>query len=716
MSNPRHTSIWAAVVFGALVLTACGDETEAPAPEAEPQGFAAVDGARILNADAEPGSWLSHGRTYDEQRFSPLVGVNDRNVDRLGLAWSLDLDTTRGVEASPIIVDGVMFTTSAWSVVHALDARTGELKWTYDPQVDKAWGVYACCDVVNRGVAVWQGAVFVGALDGRLIALDAATGAVNWSVDTIEGQAPYTITGAPRVVNGNVIIGNGGAEYGVRGYVTAYDAATGDETWRFYTVPGNPADGFESDAMRDAADTWNGNWWELGGGGTVWDSMAYDAELDLLYIGVGNGSPWNQGIRSPGGGDNLFLSSIVALRPDTGEYVWHYQTTPGDTWDYTATQHMVLADIEIDGAVRQVLMQAPKNGFFYVLDRATGELISAEPFVTVSWASHVDLETGRPVETPGARYYEGAPSLQFPSPYGGHNWHPMSFSPMTGLVYIPAQEIPAAYIHDPAYEERPGRWNAGVAYVYASMPDDATARAALRPLVRGHLSAWDPATQTEAWRVEHAGPWNGGLLSTAGNLVFQGTANARFVAYAADTGAELWSMDTQTGIVAAPVTYELDGEQYVTVMVGWGGTYPLVSGYFVDDASHPAMARVLTFKLDANGTLPELDWTPPVMPQPPVIEASDETLWRGKTLYHANCQFCHGDSAVGGGRIRDLRFSGALSDGELWRDIVVDGALADIGMASFASTLDADGAEAVRAYVAGEAQRAQTLADASAEE
>ena len=317
-----------------------------------------LDRTRIVNANEEPGNWLAHARTYDEQRFSPLDQINSENVGDLGLAWFFDTGTDRGLEASPIVVDGVMYTSGSWSVVFANDARTGELIWQFDPLVPKAWGVNACCDVVNRGVSVWKGRVYVGTIDGRLIALDAASGEVVWDVNTIDRSKPYTITGAPRIINDKVIIGNGGAEFGVRGYVTAYDTATGELVWRFHTVPGDPAEPFESATMEAAAKTWTGRWWTMGGGGTVWDSMAYDPDLNYLYIGVGNGSPWNQNVRSPGGGDNLFLSSVVALNPDTGEYIWHYQTTPGDSWDYTATQHMILAELEIGGEVRKVIPEA----------------------------------------------------------------------------------------------------------------------------------------------------------------------------------------------------------------------------------------------------------------------------------------------------------------------------------------------------------------------
>src|SRR5262245_4889317 len=368
-------------------------------------------GRRIVNADAEPQNWLSHGRTYDEARHSPLDQINDGNAARLGLAWAYDLDTNRGQEATPLVIDGTMYTTSAWSKVQAFDAVTGKLLWQFDPKVPGEVAVKACCDVVNRGAAYWDGRVYVGTLDGRLIALDAKTGRQVWSTVTVDQTKNYTITGAPRIVKGLVVIGNGGAEFGVRGYVSAYDAKTGKMKWRFYTVPGEP--GKEDHAASDevlarlAGPTWTGQWWKEsggGGGGTVWDSMAYDAELDLLYIGVGNAAQWNRSRRSPGGGDNLFVGSILALRPSTGEYVWHFQQTPGDMWDYTSTQHMILADMEVGGQRRKVLMQAPKNGFFYVIDRTNGKLISAEPYATVNWASSVDKQTGRPVLTAEADY------------------------------------------------------------------------------------------------------------------------------------------------------------------------------------------------------------------------------------------------------------------------------------------------------------------------
>ena len=398
----RFSYALAVILTAAAHLVAVAAQTDASAP------VPPVTASRVLKADQdEPGSWLVHGRTWNDDRFSPLTQIDTRNISKVGLAWSYDLDVPRGQEATPLMADGVLYFSTSWSRVVALDARSGRELWKYDPKVPGEAGYRACCDVVNRGVALWGQKVFVGTLDGRLIALDRASGRPVWSVQTVDPSQPYSITGAPRVANGKVFIGNGGAEYGVRGYVTAYDAETGQQVWRFYTVPGNPANHENSRAMKIATPTWHGEWWKYGGGGTVWDSMTYDPETNTLFVGVGNGGPWRQEIRSPGGGDNLFLSSIVALNADTGEYRWHYQTTPGDSWDFTATQQMILADLTIEGRPRKVLMQAPKNGFFYVLDRTTGQLLSARNFVDVHWATGVDLRTGRPIEVPGARYPSG---------------------------------------------------------------------------------------------------------------------------------------------------------------------------------------------------------------------------------------------------------------------------------------------------------------------
>jgi PQQ-dependent dehydrogenase (methanol/ethanol family) len=685
-----------------ILLAGCKQQSAEPSSTttSAPPKVAQVDAARIIAADREPQNWLSHGRTYSEQRYSPLDKINTTNVDKLGLAWWLDLDTARGQEASPLIIDGVMYSTSAWSKVQAIDAATGKLLWQYDPKVPGETGVKACCDTVNRGVAAYEGKLFLGTLDGRLVALDAATGKEAWSVVTVDQKAPYTITGAPRVIKGKVIIGNGGAEFGVRGYISAYDPADGKLVWRFYTVPGDPSKPFEDPILEKAAQTWKGEWWKLGGGGTVWDSMAYDPELDLLYIGTGNGSPWNQKIRSPGGGDNLFLSSIVALKPDTGKYVWHYQTTPGESWDYTATQHLILADLSIDNQKRKVIMQAPKNGFFYVLDRENGKLISAKPYATINWATSVDLTTGRPIENPAARYSDPKqPFAALPGPLGSHNWHPMSFSPRTGLVYIPANDIGFAYIDKQGYEPKPLGFNIGVDGIAASMPQgDPKMKAALISGVRGYLRAWDPIAQKEAWSIEHPGPWNGGVLSTAGDLVFQGNAVGLFNAYNARDGKLLWSAPTQTGIIAPPVTYAVGGEQYVALVVGWGGGYPISAGDATTKGSISGnRSRVLAFKIGATGKLPEPAAAPVVTPLARV--GDDQAVAKGFVTFHSYCSVCHGDSAVGGGVLPDLRWSPIASDATLWKGVVIDGNRKANGMVSFAPVMSEADAENIRAYV-----------------
>jgi quinohemoprotein ethanol dehydrogenase len=683
------------IVGGVLALALAG---------CSPKGPAAVDAARIERAN--PVEWLSYGRTYDEQRFSPLDKVNKQTAPQLGLAWSYELATNRGVETTPIVVDGTMYVTSAWSVVYALDAKTGAEKWKFDPEVPRAWGQYACCDVVNRGVAVWDGKIFVGTIDGRLIALNVTDGTKAWEVDTINKTAPYTITGAPRVVKGNVIIGNGGGEYGVRGYVTAYDAKTGAQKWRFYTVPGEPAKGPDnaaSDSVRDKMTaTWTGEWWKYGGGGTVWDSMAYDPELNQLYIGVGNGSPWNQMIRSPGGGDNLFLSSIVALDADTGVYKWHYQTTPGETWDYTATQSIILADLKIGGATRKVLMQAPKNGFFYVLDRTNGQFISAKNYVQTTWASSIDAN-GIPVENPAARYTDGKPAVVLPSAFGGHNWHPMAFSPNTGLAYIPAQELPGGYMHDANFVWRPTFWNNGQNAAITTLPTRAAELAAMRSAMSGRLSAWDPVTQSEKWRVDHKGPWNGGILATGGGLVFQGTADGRFVAYDDATGQKLWESNTHSATLAGPMTYEIDGEQYVAVGSGFGSVYFLVMGFNIDQKAVPMNGRILVYKLGGTATVPPVEAEAIPTPKPPVVRANATA---GATTYQTFCVQCHGYNAIGAGVIPDLRRSATLQDADVFRLTVMEGARSGNGMPNFSAVLKPADSENLRAYLASEAAKA----------
>lgn len=666
-----------------------------------------VDGARIIGADQEPGNWLSYGRTYDEQRFSPLTDINDQNAGELGFAWSYDTGTVRGLETTPIVVDGVMYATGSWSKVYALDGKTGEEIWSYDPEVPGEWARKACCDVVNRGLAIWNGKLYLGTLDGRLIAIDAVTGKPVWEKNTIDREKPYTITGAPRIIKGKVIIGNGGAELGVRGYITAYDAESGEQLWRFYTVPGNPNEPVEHPELDAAMDTWDDagsdvKWWDVGGGGTVWDAMAYDPELDLLYIGTGNGSPWIRWIRSPGGGDNLYLSSIVAIHPDTGKMAWYYQTTPGDTWDYTATQHLILADLEIEGQPRKVIMQAPKNGFFYVLDRTNGELLSAENYVKVTWATHVDMETGRPVEDT-TQSYRDEEKFIYPPTSGGHNWQPMAFSPETKLVYIPALETPT--LHVPAKTEDfllvPGAWNLGSDFADAArVTEELIKEGAGLPDVVGTLLAWDPVAQKEAWSVRHPTGWNGGVLSTAGNLVLQGTGDGRMVVYRADSGDVLYDTNVKGGVIAPPVTYKVDGEQYIALAVGFGGAFPLavineekaaVNRYGND-------GRIIAFKLGGAKEVPGSVVERPALLQPPALEADAATVLAGRDIYHRNCAVCHGFLGMSGNTIPDLRASDP-SVYDAYKEILLDGLLADNGMAAFDDVLDETKVDQVKAYV-----------------
>jgi quinohemoprotein ethanol dehydrogenase len=684
-----------------LAISGCGPSPVPPPPSVAAPAVtpAAVDAARLTAADAEPGNWMGPGRTYDEQHFSPLQKIDAGNVKQLGLAWAYDLDTPhRGQESTPLVIDGVMYVTSAWSKVFALDAKTGTPLWTYDPKVPGQVGVNACCDAVNRGVAAWKGRVYAGTLDGRLIALDAATGKLDWEVMTVRAGGRYTITGAPRVVKGMVLIGNGGAEMGMRGYVTAYDAGTGKQVWRFYTVPDDPSKPFESAALEKAVKTWSGEWWKLGAGGPVWDSIVYDPALDLIYIGVGNGTPWN---RATVRGDALYLSSIVALKADTGEYVWHYQTTPQDEWDYDACSPLILADLSIGGVKRGVVMQAPKNGFFYVLDRATGELLSADPYAVTNWAKSVDLKTGRPVVESSARYSEnGKPFVAMPGPGGGHSWQPMSFSPLTKLVYLPVTELSFPFIPEKSLKPRTLAWNTGVDFNAGSLPQDPKIKAQIKSSLKGHLAAWDPVAHKEVWRVELGHPWNGGVVSTAGNLVFQGNAMGEFVAYRADTGERLWSADTQAGVLAAPITYAVGGEQYVAVEVGWGGAFGLAAGELARD-SHIAsnLPRVLVYKLGGSAELPKLPAPMPAVLDPPPDAASAATVTAGKALYHTYCSSCHGDSATGSGVLPDLRYSGLIKSPEAFDMTVRQGTRADKGMVAFKDEISPQDLEKIRAYV-----------------
>ena len=684
----------------ALALTVCAMLSASSGHAQSPDGrFADVD-ARRLEAP-EPGQWPGYGRTSTEQRYSPLDQITTGNVADLGLAWYADIPLNRGQEATPIVVDGVVYLASSWSNVFAFDAATGELLWRYDPEVPRAWAVNVCCGVVNRGVAAWQGRIYVGTLDGRLIALDAETGEKVWDVYTIDRGERYSTTGAVRVVKGKVLVGNSGAEFGVRGYVSAYDADTGELVWRFHTVPGNPADGFESPAMEMAAATWSGEWWRLGGGGTVWDAIVYDPQTDLLYIGVGNGSPWNQALRSPGGGDNLFLASIVALDPDDGSYVWHYQTTPGETWDFTATQPIIVADLDFEpdaaGGTRRVVMQAPKNGFFYVLDASTGELISADPFVPVNWASHVDADTGRPLENPAARYDRtGEIAYVTPTGRGAHNWQPMSFSPRTGLVYFGSRHSASAYRGVAEFTPTRVGTNTGTDRSGLSAAEQAELDALEASLFEdaGALLGWDPVARAPRWRyVDPRDTGNGGTLVTAGDLLFAGGGQGEFFAYDANSGERLWTFDAQTGVAAGPISYTVDGVQFVAVAAGRG-----LQPYY-----QPNYSRLLAFRLGGRVALPPAaTYTPPPL-NPPAVTADQSVLDRGAALYGQHCVQCHGNRL---GTFPDLRVSPALNSAALWAAVVLDGVRESNGMVSFAAELSADDANAIREHVVTLAQAA----------
>ena len=643
--------------------------------------------------------WPTHGFDYAETRFSPLAQISADNVENLGLAWSYNLESTRGVEATPLVVDGVMYVSASWSIVHALDAKTGKKLWTYDPEVPGEAGSRGCCDVVNRGVAVHYGNVYVASYDGRLIAIDAKTGEKVWETNTLpDNDMSYTITGAPRVVNGNVIIGNGGAEFGVRGYITAYDAKTGAQKWRWYTVPGNPNEPFENEAMARAAKTWDpsGKYWEAGGGGTVWDSIVFDPDLNLLYIGTGNGSPWSHKKRSPEGGDNLYLSSIVALNADTGEYVWHYQATPGDNWDYTSTLDMILSELMIDGERRKVIMQAPKNGFFFVLDRTNGEFISADNYVDVNWATGYD-SNGRPIEVPEARSMD-EPFDIIPGPFGGHNWHSMSFNHQTGLAYFPSQHIPITMVEDPSWESiesnEPGQPMSGIGWNTAFQFN--VAPPSSKPF--GRLTAWDPVTQQEAWRYEHVSPWNGGTLTTAGDLVFQGTADARFMAFNARTGDPLWESPMGTGVIAAPITYEVDGTQYVSIAAGWGGVF----GKSQRASDLKTAGTVYTFVLNGDAEMPEFTQYQ-LNSLVSGVEYNPDFIGEGTALYVSNCVFCHGVPGVDkGGNIPNLGYS-KKSVIENLDAFLFHGPFVSSGMPDFTETLSKTDVEKIKAFIQGTA-------------
>jgi quinohemoprotein ethanol dehydrogenase len=718
--------IWAiAVIAVAAILylfTSSSPEeiavSSGPAAVVSTPAAGMIDDKRINNADSEPGNWLSHGRTYEGQRFSPLTQINRYNVSELGLAWFRDMGTNRTQEATPIVVDGVMYVTSAWSRVYAMEVESGEMLWSYDPQVAGEFGRKTCCDVVNRGAAVYKGRVYVGALDGRLHAIDAATGEKIWEVDTIvDRDRWYSITGAPLAAAGKIFIGNGGSELGVRGYVSAYDAETGELAWRFFTVPGDPSKPFEHPEMEMAAKTWSGSkWWEMGGGGTVWNSIVYDPDFDQVYLGVGNGSPWSRAIRSPGGGDNLFLVSIVAVDADTGRMNWHYQQVPSEDWDYTATADMALAEMEVDGSMRKVLLQAPKNGFFYVLDRSDGELLRAHPFAAVTWATHVDMETGRPVENPDLHYLEKAKFIK-PGPLGAHNWQAMSVDVAAGVVYMGVMETGMVYKMDAGYAEtgvfqpKTGGWKLGIDL-------GGFAKTVLDNLDsiepdKGYLKAFDPLTGESKWVVELPHFWNGGVVASAGGLVFQGDATGHVTAYDKDNGEMLWQFNAYSSILAPPITFMQDGVQYVSIMTGSGG-----GNLFGGDGDNPetwASAkygntdRLLVFKLGGTEELPRPTLVDRTIPEQQLTDVSDEVIAAGESTYMEFCVICHGFGVRSGGAIPDLR---RMSEGThaIFDKIVLEGLYLSNGMSSFADVLTEEDVKNVHHFVRARAEEDRLVA------
>jgi quinohemoprotein ethanol dehydrogenase len=654
------------------------------------------------SADAlagEDGDWPNFGRDGSEQHYSALDEINLRTVDKLSLAWFYDLESGFSVSA-PVVAGGRLFVTTGHNHIRAFDAENGKLLWEYDPRVrdiaqsslHMSWG--------NKGIAWWNGRVFLATTDGRVIALDDATGKPVWQQRQFELSEIRNSNGPPRVFDGKVIIGHGGADITpIRGYVTAYDAMTGEQVWRFYTVPGDPSRPAATKAEEVMRPTWKGDWFGKGGGGTAWNAFSYDAELDLIYLGVGNGFPYNQHLRSPGGGDNLFLASIVAVKADTGEYVWHYQVCPAEQWDCTAAQDMTIATLDIGGKPRKVIMQAPKNGFFYVIDAATGEFISAEKIARVTWAERIDAETGRPVENPGIRY-QGKPELfeLWPGPQGAHSWLPQAFSPQTGLVYIPIMEMGA--LIGPSQPDAVG--------FTASMGVTLISDAELPGSRRSFLKAWDPVAQRLSWAIELPGAWPGGVLATGGDLVFQGRIDGYLIAYEANTGKKVWSFKTAAPVVAPPISYSVNGKQYVTVLTGNGsqGGGILATGNAAYRTDYQLPRRVLTFAIGGTARLEAFDMPELVPPADPGFVPSPGRVKAGAMGYATNaCLVCHGMNAIGGGSAPDLRYSPMILSEETFRAVVKEGVLKRRGMPPSPQIPDSV-LEDVRHYLRMRAQQA----------
>jgi quinohemoprotein ethanol dehydrogenase len=648
-----------------------------------------------LSAEQDGRNWAGYGRTFSENHYSPLSMINTATVGRLSLAWYHDLDTGQRTDSQPLAVDGVIYVATGLSIVQALDARTGQVRWRYDPQVGKVAGAKLRASWGIRGLALWGNRVYVGTQDGRLLALDSKSGALEWSVATLDKNDETTITGAPRAFNGKVLIGfAGGDRSGTRGAVTCYDAATGKQLWRFYTVPGDPSKGFANDAMRMAAKTWSGRWWKNGGGAAVWNAMTYDPDFNRVYIGTGNADPWNPSIRNPGKKDNLFAASVVALDANTGEYIWHYQENPNEGWDYDSSMDMELASLPIGGRLRKVLLHAPKNGFLYVLDRTNGRLISAQKLGTITWAKRIDLRTGRPLEYSGIRY-EKKPILIWPGYDGLHNWPPMSFSPYERLLFIPAINKANYYnmggIDPRAWTPTKNSWTTGL----GEEVENNTARGRFS----SSLLAWNPITQKKVWTAPTTGLWAGGTMATAGGLVFQGQLDGTFNAYNMLNGRKLWSFDAGVAVTGAPITFIADGTQYITVLAGpFAGA---AANQFDVDPHRDAYRdprRVLTFAIGGKATLPVERPPSPVVPIVGGPPPDPDMERAGADLFGSNCTNCHGSGAVAGGNAPDLRTSSAVFSTDAFANVVRYGARVAAGMPQFDEFSTAD-LEALRAYI-----------------
>jgi len=685
-----HSPVRIAGLCVLLVVVLIGSQGQA-APAA-----ANVTQERLLNTAKEPSQWLTYGGNFEEQRYSRLKLINTETVKDLGLAWFADYDSNLSQNSTPLYIDGVIYASIPWSYVYAFDAKTGKELWRFNPKTPRDWARKVCCGLVNRGIAAWNGKIYVGTFDAKLIAIDAKTGQQIWATSTLDESKKalpterYSITMAPRIAKGKVIVGNSGSEFGVRGYISAYDAETGKLLWRYYTVPGNPAEGFENEQMRKAAQTWSGEWWKLGGGGTVWDAAVYDPVNDYVIFGTGNGTPWNQQYRDPKGGDNLYTSSIMAVKLETGEYVWHYQATPAETWDYDAASPITIANLTLDGKQRRVVMQPGKNGFFYMLDVATGELLRATPFTEVNWADGVDMKTGRPRVRPEARYKQASFNL-LPGVQGAHGWHPNAYNPENGLLYIATQHAYSPMVVEQNYKPSDTGFNLGINFgasftYYQDHPNDPRG-------FEGFLQAWDPVAGKQVWHGEsNQGP-TGAVLATAGGLIFQGSGSGQeFRAYDARIGTKLWNMQAQTAVLAAPISYELDGRQFIAVNVGGNQQ----GGYYA-----PNYSRLLVFALYGKTQLPPNKPYTPLPLNPPPATAAAAVVDAGRGRYSQYCSICHGEEGQsrGGAAFPDLTRSAMLYSQESFDTVVLQGALVERGMGNFVDSLTANDTQAIRAFI-----------------